>query len=111
MSNEAFTWEQLWRQLALLLGGKYLMENGFRILELIFNVGMAAAASISSIAGPGSSENLFDAASLIEEFTSSLTGFYAVIGKLVMLLYLALPWALTWLMGIFINVISPARRK
>lgn len=109
MSSDNFTWEQLWRQFALLLAGKYVMENGFQILELLFNIGMATAARISALGDPSFSETAIDAAAIIEGFTESFSSFLAVIAKPIMMIYLLVPWLLAWIMGLCVNIICYSR--
>lgn len=103
LSSDTFTWEMLWRQFALLLAAKYIMENGFQLLELIFNIGMATAAQVSALGDPSVSETAIDAAAIIDEFTGSFTGFYAIIGDVIMMLYLLIPWLLSWIMGLCVH--------
>ncbi len=109
MSSDSFTWEQLWRQLAWLLAGKYIMENGFEILELLFNIGMAVAARISALGDPMVTETAIDAAAAIEELTESFNGFFAVLGKLIAMVILLFPWLLAWVMKLAVNVICYSR--
>lgn len=109
MSSDNFTWEQLWRQFALLLAGKYVMENGFQILELLFNIGMATAARISALGNPSVSETAIDAATIIDEFTGSFSGFLAVIAKPIMMIYLLVPWLLAWIMKLCVSIICYSR--
>ena len=40
LSSETFTWEQFFRQLAMVLAAKFLMEHGFEILETLFGIGL-----------------------------------------------------------------------
>ena len=109
MSSDSFTWEQLWRQMAWLLAGKYVMENGFEILELLFNIGMAVAAQISALGDPTVTETAIDAATIIEEFTESFNGFYAILAKGVMMIFLIIPWLLAWIMELAVNIICYSR--
>ncbi len=109
LSSDTFTWEMLWRQFALLLAAKYIMENGFQLLELIFNIGMATAAQVSALGDPSVSETAIDAAAIIDEFTGSFTGFYAIIGDVIMMLYLLIPWLLSWIMGLCVSIICYSR--
>ena len=109
LSSDTFTWETLWRQFALLLAAKYIMENGFQLLEIIFNIGMATAARVSALGDPSVSETAVDAAAIIDKFTGSFTGFFAIIGELIMMLYLLIPWLLSWIMGLCVSIICYSR--
>lgn len=111
MSSDNFTWEQLWRQFALLLAGKYVMENGFQILETLFNIGMATTARISALGNPSVSETAIDAATVIEEFTGSFSGLIAALGlhKIIMMLYILVPWLLAWIMKLCVSIICYSR--
>lgn len=108
MSSDNFTWEQLWRQFALLLAGKYVMENGFRILETLFNIGMATAARISALGNPSVSEAMVDAATILAEFRDSLDC-WDFLKVPIMFGYLLVPWLLAWIMGLAVNIICYSR--
>ncbi len=110
LSSESFTWDQMWRQLALLLAGKYIMENGFQILTLLSNIGMAATdlvANAGTVDGAFTAFADFDA--LIDNFTSSMNGFIAILAELVMLIILLVPWLLSWIMGLAVQVVCYSR--
>jgi len=111
LSSETFTWEHLWRQLALLLATKYLMEHGFELLELLFNIGMSALASVSHIGSANVSAVTFDAAQIIEDFKASLnlSGIMKIFDGIIMFIYLLIPWVLSWLMRLFISIICYSR--
>lgn len=108
MSSDSFTWEQLWRQFALLLAGKYVMENGFQILELLFNIGMATAARISALGNPSVSEATIDTATILAEFRDSLDCL-DIFKDFFMFGYLLVPWLLAWIMGLAVNIICYSR--
>lgn len=61
LSSETFTWEQFFRQLAMVLAAKFLMEHGFEILETLFGIGLAVTAKVSEISGTDMSEVTIDA--------------------------------------------------
>lgn len=109
LSSDTFTWETLWRQFALLLAAKYIMENGFQLLEIIFNIGMATAAKVSALGDPSVSETAIDAAAVIDNFTASFTGIFSALGHLIMMLYLLIPWLLSWIMGLCVSIICYSR--
>lgn len=111
LSSDTFTWEQLWRQLAMLLGAKILMENGFQLLETLFGVGMAILGKISSAASTDIAAATIDAATMITEFRDSIgiAGNIPFIRDIIMFVYLLLPWTLSWLMRLVIAVICYSR--
>lgn len=113
LSSENFTWEQLWRQMAMLLASKFLIEHGFEILYYLFNAGMNIAGSIQSVI-QGSQHPLlnFDAAAMIESFRESLglnKGLLKVLGDIIMFIYLLIPWILSWILGMAVKIICYTR--
>lgn len=114
LSQENFTWEQLWRQLAMLLVSKYLIEHGFEILDLMFDIGMDFAAQIQAWTGydGDSSEDITQAKELIESFRAGLGldgVFTSWLGDLLMFIYLFIPWLGSWIMRLCINIICYTR--
>lgn len=110
-SSDNFTWEQLWREFALLLGAKVLMENGFQLLELLFGIGLAILGEISGAGGTDIAASTVDAATMITEFRNSIgiVGNIPFIRDVIMTIFLLLPWALSWLMRVLIAVICYSR--
>lgn len=49
VSSETFTWEQLWKLFAMLLGTKILIEEGFQLLQLLFSIGLSMSQKVSEI--------------------------------------------------------------
>lgn len=111
LSSDTFTWEQLWRQLAMLLAAKILMENGFQILETLFGIGMAVLAMISGAGGTDIAVSTIDTAALITEFRDSIgiAGNIPFIRDIIMFVYLLIPWTLSWIMRLVIAVICYSR--
>lgn len=113
MSQENFTWEQLWRQIAMLLVSKFIIEHGFEILKLCFDIGMAIAADIQAWTGYGgdTASGVENAEEIINNFKEGLglTGVLSVLGDLVMFVYLLLPWALSWIIRLCVSVICYTR--
>lgn len=110
LSSESFTWEHLWRQLAMLLAAKYLMEHGFELLELLFGIGMAAMSKISVVSGADVSAAAIDAEAMISGFRDSLGGWnIPIIRDVIMFVYLLIPWALSWLMRLCVSIICYSR--
>lgn len=111
LSSETFTWEQFFRQLAMVLAAKFLMEHGFEILETLFGIGLAVTAKVSEISGTDMSEVTIDANGLIQDFlaSSNFTGIFKIFGQLLLMLYLIIPWALSFLMRLAISIICYSR--
>ena len=112
LSGENFTWEQLWRQMGLLLAAYYLMQHGFEILELLFNIGMAVAAQISNAFGTDISQPSVDAEEMIKNFQDNwgINGFsIKIIDNIVMFIYLLIPWLFSWIMRLCVSVICYSR--
>lgn len=109
LSSDNFTWEQLWRQMALFLAAKYLIDNGIYILSTLSNVGYVlfqgvGDASVGSVA--------VDAEGLIESFRQAWgvdDTFFSFIADIIMVLYLLLPWLLSWIMRMCVSIICYSR--
>lgn len=110
LSSENFTWEQLWRQMAMLLAAKYLMEHGFELLEIFFNIGMALAAKFDGLGSTLVAEAALDTEALIEGFHDSIGSFLPdFIVKIIMFIYLLIPWLFSWIMRLCVGVICYSR--
>lgn len=115
MSSENFTWEQLWRQMAMLLAAKLLIDYGFTLLETMFNIGMTLASQIEALLeGKGATGNKtpnFDAAEMVKGFEESLglTGVMKVLSGVIMFIYLLIPWCLSWILGMAVKIICYTR--
>lgn len=109
LSGENFTWEQLWRQMAMLLAAKYLIDHGFEILNILSNVGVAV---FGYIGDASIKEVTVDAQALIETFRKEWgldDSFFSFLADIVMIVYLLLPWLLSWIMRICVSVICYSR--
>lgn len=112
LSSENFTWEQLWRQFALLLVSKYLIDHGFEILETLFDVGMAITADIGNKYDPQLADKTIDAAALIENFRKSMhmdNFFFSWLSDIIMVVFLLIPWLLSWVMRICVSIVCYSR--
>lgn len=109
-SSENFTWEQLWKQLCMLLASKFLIDHGFEILQLLFNVGQAMAAQISGAFGTDVKDATYNAEEIIEGFRDSITLFdIELFENIIMFFYLLIPWLFSWVMGLCVSVICYSR--
>ena len=109
LSSENFTWEQLWRQMVMLLAAKCLIDYSFEILEILFNIGMALAAQLNGLAGTNVTDKAYDAKALIETFRSSFGSFIPFIADIIMTVFLLIPWLLSWIMRLCVAVICYSR--
>lgn len=112
LSSENFTWEQLWKKLAMLLVAKIVMEHGFELMELLFSIGMAIAAEVNNAVMGGDIQELtFDANAMIDGFRAELgmTGLLKVLADIILFIYLLFPWLLSWLMQLAISLICYSR--
>ncbi len=111
LSSETFTWEQFFRQLAMVLAAKFLMEHGFQILETLFGIGLAITAKVSAVSNPDMGQVDIQAQTLIRDFLSAanFTGVFKIFGELLLMLYLIIPWALSFLMRLAISIICYSR--
>lgn len=110
-TDESFTWEKLWYQFAMLLAAKFIMEHGFEILQLLFNIGLAITAKINNAISSTNPEVTFDAAKMIEDFKAEwgFNGMLSFLSTAFLFCFLLLPWLMSWLMGLFVNLICYSR--
>lgn len=111
LSGENFTWEQLWRQMAMLLAAKYLIEHGFEILQILYNIGLSLLGDINNY-NQTINNSAIDAKAMLDSFEQSfgIDGFsIKIINKLVMFLYLIIPWLFSWIMRLCVYVICYSR--
>ena len=115
LSAENFTWEQLWRQMAMLLVAKFLIDHGFEILDILFNIGMSLAHQIQEAAGlygGATEEGVEHAKELITGFKTSLglSGTWTSwLGDIILFAFLIIPWLLSWIMRLCVNIICYTR--
>lgn len=111
VTSENFTWEALWRQLAMLLASKVILEHGFELLELLSGIGMSAMHMVSSAGSAAVTSGVLDYAAIIDDFEASLhlTGFFEWLGDFFIFIFLLVPFLGSWLMKIFVSVICYSR--
>lgn len=111
LSNESFTWEQLWRQLAMLIVSMYLIEYGIDIMKWFFGIGMKLTADIST-SYKEMGANAIDAAALVNSFKEQwgmdgwLAGFFI---NIILFIILLIPFLLSWIMRLLVSVICYSR--
>lgn len=112
LSGENFTWEQLWRQMALLLVSMYLINHGFDLLELLFDLGMALLSKVAAVIPEGGGVlGVESAEALLKEFEDSLglSGVAKILKSVIIFVWLLIPWALSWVMGLCVKIILYSR--
>ena len=112
-TSENFSWEQLWRQFAMLIAAKFLMEHGFELLNLMFNFGMEVTAELSQLSGLDIPQTSFDAKAILDAYRAQLnlpTILSALgIDYLIIWIFLLIPWLASWLMCGFVSLICYGR--
>lgn len=109
LTSENFTWEQLAREICMLLVGKFMIEYGFEILEVLFSLGLNVLNNLSStFGGPGSTTAAIDGEALLNTFKESRS-INGILGDMMMIAYLLFPRLLSWIMGLAVKVICYTR--
>ncbi len=111
LACETFTWERMAKQFVQLIVAKFLMENGFEILELIFGVGMQILSRFSAVSGTDVAGLTIDIDLMITNFRDSLgfLGKSEMIASFIMLVMLLIPFALSWIMNLCVSIICYSR--
>ena len=112
LSGENFTFEQMFRQIILLLVAKFLIDHGLEIIQLLYNFGTALLAEVAApIPNGGGAMGAADAKELLKEFESSLglKGFMKVLKDVIIWLWLFIPWIISWVLGICVKIIMYSR--
>jgi len=111
MSGENFTWEQLARAMVMLLVGKFLIENGYTILTLLYDIGLELIESLVNIYGTdgGTSISADKAVELYETMKKDAiwgTGWLLDIWYIILMI---IPWLLAWAMRLVVKIICYTR--
>ena len=114
MTSENFTWEQLWKQMAMLLAAKLVIEHGLQIMQLMSQVGVEFVDLVMDQGMEYTMEGGLEDGTIetiIEGFEDrySFAGLFKVIGDLVLFVYLLIPWLLSWIMGMAVKIICYTR--
>lgn len=113
LTSENFSWEQLWKQFAMLLAAKLVIEHGLEIMTLMSAVGVELVELISQKGdvGLGVGITAAEADAIIASFEEkySFGGLFKVIGDLILFLQLILPWLFSWIMRIAVKIICYTR--
>ena len=112
LSGENFTFEQMFRQIILLLVAKFLIDHGLEIIQLLYDFGTALLAEVAApIPEGGGAMGAESAKELLKEFEASLglSGFMKVLKDVIVWLWLFIPWIFSWVLGICVKIIMYSR--
>lgn len=112
LSSENFTWEQLWRQMAMLLGAKFLIDHGFDIMEILFNIGVNFAYSVNESGAAEAIDTGMTAKELLTQFETSLglnKGIVKILAPIIMFMYLLIPWLFSFILGMAVKIVCYTR--
>lgn len=112
LSGESFTFEQMFRQIILLLVAKFLIDHGMEIIQLLYDFGTALLVEVAApIPEGGGAMGADNAKELLKEFESSLglKGFMKVLKDVIVWLWLFIPWIFSWVLGICVKIIMYSR--
>ena len=110
-TSEHFTWEQVWRQMIMLFVAVYLINHGFEILEYLFDIGMMVAGDVSEYYTEAATKTV-EVEEIVEAWKESW-GFGDWIPdlfvKVLLIVFLLLPWIISWIMGLVVSIICYTR--
>lgn len=112
LSSENFTWEQLWRQMAMLLGSKFLIDHGFDIMEILFNIGVNFAYNVSESGAAEAIDTGMTATEMLTTFQTSLgldKGILKILAPIIMFMYLLIPWIFSFILGMAVKIVCYTR--
>lgn len=112
LSSENFTWEQLWRQMAMLLGAKFLIDHGFDIMEILFNIGVNFAYSVNESGAAEAIDTGMTATEMLSQFQTSLgldKGILKILAPVIMFMYLLVPWIFSFILGMAVKIVCYTR--
>lgn len=110
MTSENFTWEQMGKQMCMFLASFYLINHGFEILELLFQLGLSLTNQINTLVD--GSLDPKDAASRVESVINTFKETINVpnfLKDICLFVYLLIPWALSWIMALVVKIICYTR--
>lgn len=105
-SSENFTWEQMVRQMCMFLVGFYLIDKGFELLQLMFDLGLNF---LKDIGGPSSDGAMSLTEDVIKEFKDEKFHSVKIISDVLKVCYLLIPWILTFLLRLCVKIICYTR--
>jgi hypothetical protein len=112
LSSENFTWEQLWRQMAMLLGAKFLIDHGFDLMEILFQIGVNFAYSVDQSGAAEAIDTGMSATEMLETFKTNLgldKGILKILASVIMFMYLLIPWIFSFILGMAVKIVCYTR--
>lgn len=110
-SSENFTWEQWGRQMCMFLASFYLINHGFDIMKLLFELGLSLSSDVYALVRSDlTAEDKLDVVTkVIETFRESTGVPTKFLKDIVLFIYLLVPWLLCWVMGLVVKIICYTR--
>lgn len=107
-SSENFTWEQMVRQMCMFLLGFFLIDRGFELLNLLFELGVDFVNTVNDwIQGDMGNTSLSD--EIIKQYKEAKFSSFKIVNEVLKFGYLILPWALSWVLGLCVKIICYTR--
>ena len=107
-SSENFTWEQMVRQMCMFLLGFFLIDRGFELLNLLFELGVDFVNTVNDwIQGDMGNTSLSD--EIIKQYKNAKFSSFKIVNEVLKFGYLILPWALSWVLGLCVKIICYTR--
>lgn len=107
-SSENFTWEQMIRQMCMFLLGFFLIDRGFELLNLLFELGVDFVNEVGKwIGGDMGNESL--SSEIIEKYKNAKFSSFKILNEVFKFGYLILPWAGSWVLSLCVKIICYTR--
>lgn len=110
-SSENFTWEQMARQMCMFLLGFFLIDRGFDLLNLLFELGVEFVGTVNSwITGDadGAVSSSFSK-KIIAQFNKQKFSSLSILDDVFKFGYLLIPYVLSWILGMCVKIICYTR--
>ena len=111
LSGENFTWEQLWRQMAMLLASKFLIDNALIIMDTFYTMGLVFVNDIVAAQGLKDGAQFQDISNdLVEGFKDNFdSGILRALSEVLLVIFLFVPWLAAWVLRMAVIVICYTR--
>lgn len=110
-SSENFTWEQMIRQMCMFLLGFALIDKGFELLDLLFQLGVEFVNTVNGWINGGADGQIDKSLSdqIIKEFNDQKFAKIGFIDDIFKFCYLFFPYILSWILGMCVKIICYTR--
>lgn len=110
-SSENFTWEQMIRQMCMFLLGFFLIDRGFELLNLLFELGVEFVNTVNGWINGGASGKIDGSLSdqIIKQFNDQKFAKIGFIDDIFKFCYLFFPYILSWILGMCVKIICYTR--